>query len=136
MRAVVSLTILLVASAALAAPAPLPKPSKAAAGPFEIDFKPLDGVAGPTGWGLHIQISDDKGKDSTVFTLTGGEKFDVKLEVWSLTHLPIKSLECTADKSGDKLIIKSFHGKPPSSVKVWLTGLDKSFTPKVKRLSK
>jgi hypothetical protein len=39
-RTVVSLTILLVASAALAAPAPLPRPSNAAAGPFEIDFEP------------------------------------------------------------------------------------------------
>ena len=135
MRAVVSLTILLIASAVLAAPPPLPKPGKAASGPFEIDFKPLDGaITDPSGWELHIQISGEKGKDNPEVTLTGMKKPEVEASVFHLTTLPIKGLEWVADKSGEKLIIKSFHGKHPSSVKVWLKGIDKSFTPKVKRL--
>jgi hypothetical protein len=53
-----------------------------------------------------------------------------------LTTPGIKGLELAADKSGNKLIVKGCNGGPPHTVKVLLEGLDKSYKPKVRRLTK
>jgi hypothetical protein len=132
MRAVVSLLLWLVAGVALAAPAPM---AKAPHGPFEIDFTPLGkAVAGNDTWEISIRITSARGKVNPV--LTGVQAPDVDLTVFHLASTAFPHLDWAADRTGKKVIVKACHGKPPLSVEVSLEGLNKAFTPKVRRLPK
>lgn len=134
MRRLLAVVALLVAVGPLAAVAPPPLKADR----YEIDFAPMSKVPSKWQgeWRMSIVVTGADGKATPV--MVGVERPDVGGIVWHLavSTSHFKGLDWASDRSGNKLLVKSYNGKMPASVQVSLTGIDVEYTPKVRLVPK
>jgi hypothetical protein len=126
MRRIALLLLLFAGPPLLAAPAPFPKPRakpRVVREFWEVDFSPL-AKAGMVNLRLQVSVSAPGYGQGTSVGQVGQVLVAPIVEAF---HRSFPEAVINADKT--KLTFKSLKGRPVTSVRVTLTGLDKKFSP-------